>query len=69
MGQVTITDICSLYSLALDEESVSALGLDTVEQPWVDTMLKFRLLSIESVGTSSTHTYIHTHIHVHVHFQ
>lgn len=60
---------CSLHSLALDEESISALGLDTVEQPWVDTMLKFRLLAIDSLGTSPIHTlttFIKRNVYVHV---
>ena len=37
-------------SLALDEASISALHLDSVDQPWVDAMLKFRLLALNSAG-------------------
>lgn len=41
----------SLHSLAMDEASISALGLDGVEHAWVDTMIRFRLLALNSAGT------------------
>jgi hypothetical protein len=36
--------ICLCHSLALDEVSISGLGLDSpAQQPWVHVMLKYRM--------------------------
>ena len=44
-------------SLALDEASISALGLSELaeDQLWVDTLLRFRLLALDSTGL---HTFL-----------
>ena len=44
--------VMCVISLALDEGSMSSLGLTekAEEQPWVDTLLKFRLLALNSTG-------------------
>ena len=48
----TYTCTCiHVCSLALDEGAISALGLDGMELAWVDTMLRFRLLTVNSAGT------------------
>ena len=37
-------------SLALDQGSISALGLDTTEQAWVETMLQYRMAALNPMG-------------------
>ena len=37
-------------SLALDESSISSLGLDTTDQPWVNVMLQYRKAALNPLG-------------------
>ncbi len=47
-----------MHSLALDNESISELGLESLEEPWVDLLVQYRRAARQQNGRYSFCTYI-----------
>ena len=46
------------YSLGLDEDSISVLGLEQTGQPWVNVLLQYRRAAIDPHGNAQMPLFI-----------